>query len=104
MSPMFLGGLTARAMKLRNQNVNIDFHETYPGYFIREILKAKEFYKKKEKVVNEQLIELLKIRLGLPIASPIENYHQLDAVVCWLSGKRHMQNKHLVSNNAVRKS
>lgn len=95
MSPMFLGGLTARAMKLSNNHPSTKFHETYPGYFIREVIEAKEIYRKKEKEVNQDIIDLIQSKVQLPIAVPIENYHQLDAVICWLSGKRHSDNKHI---------
>ena len=96
MSPMFLGGLTARAMKLRSKHPGLDFHETYPSYSIREIIDAKSLYKKKQKVPGEELIALIQSKIDLPIVSPISNYHQLDAIICWLSGMRHMQNEHIV--------
>ena len=95
MSPMFLGGLTARAMKLSSHHPSLQFHETYPGYFIREVLEAKEIYKKKEKEVNQEIIDLIQSKVELPIADTVENYHQLDAVICWLSGRRHVDNNHI---------
>ena len=94
MSPMFLGGLTARAMKLSNSHP-IDFFETYPAYFIREVISAKDLYHKKEKIVNQEIINLIQKQAGLKLADPIKNYHQLDSVICWLSGKRHIEKGHL---------
>jgi len=96
MSPMFLGGLTARAMKLSNNHPRLKFHETYPGYFIREVIEAKEIYKKKEKEVNQEIIDLILSKVELPFIDSIDNYHQLDAVICWLSGRRHVEKKHIV--------
>jgi len=95
MSPMFLGGLTARAMSLRQGHKQYHFHECYPSYFIREVLDAKEYYHKKEVVPNEQIIDLLQEHLNFKIPS-LGSYHQLDSVICWLSGMRHIKNQHLV--------
>lgn len=95
MSPMFLGGLTARAIKLSNSHPSTNFYETYPGYFIREIVKAKDVYKKKEKLVNSEVQKLILKHVGLKLSGNIENYHQLDSIICWLSGKRHIENNHI---------
>lgn len=95
MSPMFLGGLTARAMKLSKGHPSLDFFETYPSYFIREILSAKDLYHKKDKIVNKEIIALIEKLTAFKLADPIENYHQLDSMICWLSGKRHIEKKHL---------
>lgn len=95
MSPMFLGGLTARAMKLKHAHSTVDFYECYPGYYIRKVLEASEHYNKKEKIPNTQILSLIQKQMShkLPI---IESYHQLDAIICWLSGLRHIKNQHLV--------
>jgi len=95
MSPMFLGGLTARAMSLRQKHKEYDFHECYPSYFIREVLNAKTHYNKKEGRPNQQIISMIQdhVKYDLPL---LETYHQLDAVICWLSGMRHIKNQHLV--------
>ena len=100
MSPMFLGGLTARAMKLSNNHPKLDFYETYPSYFIREVIKAKEIYKKKEMKVNQEMIELIQTETNLSFADPIENYHQLDAIICWLCGQRHVDDMNLALGDA----
>jgi len=95
MSPMFLGGLTARAMSLRQQHSQYAFHECYPSYFIREVVKAKALYNKKEQVPNDQILAVIQDHLEYEIPV-LESYHQLDAVICWLSGIRHIKNQHLV--------
>lgn len=94
MSPMFLGGLTARAMSLKNQHKQFTFHECYPSYFIREVIHAKEFYNKKETIPNAQIVGLIKDQMEYHIPT-LESYHQLDAVICWLSGLRHNTGKHM---------
>ena len=94
MSPMFLGGLTARAMSLRQQNQKFPFYECYPSYLIREVLKAKEHYNKKEGVPNDNIISIVQDSLSYKIPS-LQSYHQLDAVLCWLTGQRHVHLQHL---------
>lgn len=51
MSPMFLGGLTARAMKLRHllSPQQIVFQETYPAELVRNLPDLKECYLKKKR-------------------------------------------------------
>ena len=98
MSPMFLGGLTARAMSLKNQFQQFKFYECYPSYFIREVLKAKELYNKKEGVPNPEIISLIQEQLDYKIPG-LSSYHQLDAVICWLSGMRHIKNEHVALGN-----
>ena len=88
MSPMFLGGLTARAMRLDAQIKDVEFKETYPGYFVRQILELGSRYGKKGPLdieLAKQLADAYKLKLEvLP-----ENWHQLDALCCYISGLRH---------------
>lgn len=95
MSPMFLGGLTARAMKLKNSNSGVPFYETYPSYFIKEVAQAKEVYKKKEKEVNKPLLKSLQTFSEFPLPKKVENYHQVDAIICWISGNRYVKGNHI---------
>ncbi len=94
MSPMFLGGLTARAMSLKKRHSEYIFHECYPSYFIREVIHAKEFYNKKETIPNEQIVGMIQdqMKFRIPV---LESYHQLDAVICWVSGLRHVNGEHV---------
>jgi len=87
MSPMFLGGLTARAIKLKDSLDNVLFFETYPAYLIKQILKWKEDYRKKEKI-NFTIIESFKKLLPYKLSHIPENWHQFDALACWYSGYR----------------
>lgn len=87
MSPMFLGGLTARAMRLKANHSQFQFYETYPGYLVRHVYKLKEKYLKKKAYTNAIELELLKT-FKLSLQKPIENWHQLDALACWISGLR----------------
>lgn len=85
MSPMFLGGLTARAMRLRSRFPGLLFYETYPSHLVRTLFLKKELYKKK----NPALFAAeLAARLPCPLASALTNWHQVDAMLAWLSGWR----------------
>lgn len=60
MSPMFLGGLTARAIKLKTEleQYGVSCVEVYPGGFVRNQSNLKMFYNKKDltslsKMTNE---------------------------------------------------
>lgn len=80
MSPMFLGGLTARAIKLSAGNKNVRFFETYPAALANELglptsKKSGDF---------EQIREIS----PFPIHHEIETGHHYDAVLAWLSGFR----------------
>ncbi len=90
MSPLFIGGLTARAMRLQNQLAAFPFYEVYPGYLAKITgLKAYQ-YKKKQADVPAFLIQL-QHRLPFPIATDVawSNWHQVDALLAWWSGWRH---------------
>lgn len=93
MSPMFLGGLTARAMKLKKQfkNKNIDVHESYPGGLVKLFDELKVNYKKKEKVVTSDFIKVLTAHLPFPIDNA-GSWHEIDAILCWWCGYRFENN------------
>ncbi len=92
MSPMFLGGLTARAMKLKSQLSDVQVIETYPGYLAKKILSLSDSYLKKKKYTGE-VLNLIKPLLPVELASEPDNWHQLDALLCWISGYRDSQQK-----------
>lgn len=83
MSPLFLGGLTARAMQLRHQLAPVRFLEVYPAALVRT-QKLEGFYKR----------DLARFRAALRHALPqtdipvFENWHQADSVLAWWSGWR----------------
>lgn len=87
MSPMFLGGLTARAMKLKNSFKKIYFVETYPK--LRSIKIFGNDYKK------VHIIELNRIlrTSGLKFINEPENMHQIDSVLAWLVGNDFIDGK-----------
>ena len=102
MSPMFLGGLTARAMKLKRQlnEKNIDVYETYPGALVRSMPNLKAVYEKKAKIVSNELLEEIKRLLeGADINELPQNLHQVDSLLAWHSGNRHLNGTSQVIGN-----
>lgn len=88
MSPMFLGGLTARAMSLKKDFPQIQFYEVYPAFLQSKIIKS-EWYKKDIDLFFED------IQANLPaVEHSLENWHQVDALLAWLSGYRFLNNGH----------
>ncbi|MEO1259708.1 MAG: hypothetical protein AAFZ15_12965 [Bacteroidota bacterium] len=89
MSPMFLGGLTARAMQLRAGFAAVDFYEIYPAHLVRILFSKNKNYKKDIPV----FCEILKKELPLDFFEMPQNWHQVDAALGWLSGWRFLNNK-----------
>lgn len=90
MSPMFLGGLTARAMQLSTalEKENIHFLEVYPAALARHLGMPSQGYKKQKEAfftLKEQLME--KYHLKFPEGMPY-SWHYFDALLAFLSGLR----------------
>jgi predicted nuclease with RNAse H fold len=88
MSPMFLGGLTARAIRLmeRWRARGIAVHEVYPAALIRsewDYLKIPS-----GRVIPPHTMRLMASMFALPPPAP-KDRHEADAWLCWLSGHRH---------------
>jgi predicted nuclease with RNAse H fold len=96
MSPMFLGGLTARAMQLSTalEKEGIDCMEVYPAALAAYLnFQSRGYKKQKEAFFNlkGQLIE--KYHLKFPDGFP-NSWHYFDALLALLSGLRYEQ--HLI--------
>ncbi len=90
MSPLFLGGLTARAMQLSACLAvdKISCREVYPAALARELgLKVKGY--KKEKSTFSALLTILcqKYGLKLPANMPV-SWHGFDGLLALVSGLR----------------
>lgn len=85
MSPMFLGGLTARAMQLRASLAELPFYEAYPAQLVRIAFAGSASYK----IDLDLFLEELAAQLPYPFAFPPTNWHQVDATLAWLTGWRH---------------
>lgn len=87
MSPMFLGGLTARAMHLAKLAAPIPFVEVYPKALV-QLLQIENHYK-----TDIQLfLKDLQPHLNISIETPAD-WHAVDAMLAWLSGKRYLDGK-----------
>lgn len=97
MSPMFLGGLTARAMQLKQtlSTEGIVLIETYPGYLARHLGLKELGYKKGAAYlppVRERLEELTGWRLD---AMAMGSWHEIDALLALWSHRRHLEGQSL---------
>ena len=87
MSPMFLGGLTARAMQLAQRFKQIEFIETYPKA-LAEHLQINSYRK--------QPLDWGKLTQHLPFSLQQPNsIHGYDAILAWLSGYRYVNRQAL---------
>ena len=86
MSPMFLGGLTARAIKLKDElnKQEISLLESYPAGLVNE-LSIKEHYKKN----IEEFILALRGQVPAFELPTFSNWHQIDALLAWVIGSRY---------------
>lgn len=88
MSPMFLGGLTARAIALAKywRGSGIAVHEAYPAALIRhawESLKVEP-----RKAIPKSKLRIMAGMLLVPPPDPTDR-HEADAWLCWVIGQRH---------------
>ena len=100
MSPMFLGGLTARAIKLKSnlEEQKIRVLEGYPKALV-EHLGLKIHYLKKDKTAIPFFLS--KLNPSVPIKhNTISNWHQVDALLAWIIAYRATQKKALKIGNS----
>lgn len=90
MSPMFLGGLTARAIKLKThfEKMGITFLEAYPGGLAKE-WELGLFGYKKEKDHLEKVTEEVLTHLQLDMVKLPTTWHEVDALLAYAIGKRY---------------
>lgn len=85
MSPMFLGGLTARAMKLKATLANISFYEAYPTAAAKLLGLHDLGYKKQPdqiELITEKITAVMSLELKVAPAS----WHELDALLAYWVG------------------
>lgn len=90
MSPMFLGGLTARAMKLKAKFKfqGIKLVETYPSK-LAEVLGLKEIGYKRDNDLIPSMCQLIKERSNFQFdESQVKDWHHFDALLSLYSAKR----------------
>ena len=101
MSPMFIGGLTARAIKLRTilAEQGIAVLETYPTQLARIVLPDEKGYKK-DLATLPVIAQLLQDLLTYTLAQTPQNWHQFDALLAWYSGYRHINGQAILYGEA----
>ena len=91
MSPMFLGGLTARAINLTKKMNGTEVRETYPRKLV-DILQLPVAQYKDDKQVLGPFTEQLKRISGAKFnVAQITTWHHLDAFLALLSGFRYLE-------------
>lgn len=89
MSPMFLGGLTARAIQLKNllEPEGYMFFEAYPAGVVRKVLNQHPMYDKKGSV-SDAFIAFLEKHFDVKFEIKPVNWHQIDSFLAWCVGTR----------------
>ena len=90
MSPMFLGGLTARAMKLIQELHPIGVKETYPAQQATR-LQLRPLGYKKEKRAIEDVLKAMLVHFPYKVTDAINNWHKVDALLALLAAYRYQQ-------------
>lgn len=96
MSPMFLGGLTARAMKLKSELSNLIFYETYPARQAKRMnLSALAYKESLEAIPN--VLEAIKSQFEEIKQIPnLNTWHEIDAVLALIGAIRYVKNENEV--------
>jgi uncharacterized protein len=97
MSPMFLGGLTARAMQLKDQleRMDIEVLEVYPAH-LAKLMSLDALQYKKSLPQIAVIMPILTAQLpGQPQLPPLpSSWHQVDALLALISGIRYLRGAH----------
>lgn len=95
MSPLFLGGLTARAMRLQFEMAPLSFYETYPAQQARRMELSNTKYKKKLEFIPEIIAEIIKQYPIFVNATTIKNWHEVDALLALIGAYRFFKAEHI---------
>ncbi len=100
MSPMFLGGLTARAIKLTDKlsEKSVDVFEVYPSHLVKTILPSDTSIYKKKNGLND-FLQTIKHEVPYKLNGDPVNWHQVDSMMAWISGYRFLRNVHIEFGN-----
>jgi predicted nuclease with RNAse H fold len=95
MSPMFLGGLTARAIALSAQirAMGHQLYEAYPAGLAKHFKLDEHGYKKAKRnlvVVGKKLAETHQVKLNV---DHLDDWHHVDALLCVVIGLRRKAEK-----------
>ncbi|NJL75030.1 MAG: DUF429 domain-containing protein [Saprospiraceae bacterium] len=98
MSPMFLGGLTARAMQLARTLAAEGKYviEVYPAALAKHFDLQALDYKNAATSIPKVLEKLIQLFTWLPNSLELENWHQVDALLALCSTSRYLHQDYLV--------
>ncbi|MEL7144758.1 MAG: hypothetical protein AAFO69_00210 [Bacteroidota bacterium] len=100
MSPMFLGGLTARALKLRDElEASVEtMIEAYPKAFVQQ-LGYRHLYQKKALATLQDFYGELQKEYPHIKYPRISNWHQLDAILAFLIADKYQKGTHSMAGD-----
>ncbi|CAA9230137.1 MAG: hypothetical protein AVDCRST_MAG56-874 [uncultured Cytophagales bacterium] len=106
MSPMFLGGLMARAMQLKAtlERNGLVVYETYPAAQARRLHLHPEGYKKEPAAIGPVLGHIQRQHSTLfshTLITGAASWHHVDALLALLAAVRFTRGEHLVYGSAV---
>lgn len=93
MSPMFLGGLTARAMRLKGLllGLNIEVVEIYPSKLAEELGLKEINYKKQKEHLQANLTKISPFLSDYQLEiNAVKTWHHFDALLALISGFRYL--------------
>lgn len=98
MSPMFLGGLTARAIKLKHDCAafKVPLFETYPAAFVKQFGLGTHYNKKDPKQLVPFVNELLQFFPAKVTIAQLPTWHHVDALIAWMSSYRMAHDEQLI--------
>ena len=90
---MFLGGLTARAVQLKQhlQALDISVVEVYPSALARKLQLNQLAYKKEKKAIQEVVSIILQHFPYSTEIGQLPDWHHVDALLCLFSGDRYLK-------------
>ncbi|MEM6726499.1 MAG: hypothetical protein AAF598_20850 [Bacteroidota bacterium] len=90
MSPMFLGGLTARAIQLKDQILAQQTTQIVEGYpsAVADLLDLKALNYKKEKTHIPTVLKTLNTHFPFSLPGDVPSWHHVDALLCLLTALR----------------
>ncbi len=97
MSPLFLGGLTARAMQLKHQlnQRGKQVIEVYPAALAKHLRLKERGYKEvatELPVFTQELSEMFELDLNI---KEVYTWHHFDSLLCYISGLRYLNATHI---------
>lgn len=96
MSPMFLGALTARAIKFKDflEQKQVNVKEIYPAA-LSKFLGLKEIDYKGNRTSIPACLNKLKENFNFKLDQEVTNWHQYDALLAVCSGLRYKKGEHI---------